>query len=95
MDPEILPEAGDATAETVASAKDTAQQADALTEQARIIAAKEAEKAKADLLKTPLPFLGPTDTRIQQDPLKPKYRTRRSSQKQRIRQPEVTPQKEK
>jgi len=37
LDPEILPEAGDTTTETKTPSEDTAQRADALTKQAKII----------------------------------------------------------
>jgi hypothetical protein len=62
LDPEILPKAGDTTTETKTLTVDNAQRTDALTKHARIVAAKEAEKAKAALLKTPLQPHGPTCT---------------------------------
>ena len=60
LNPEIFPKAGDTTAETNNPAKNIAHRADALTKQAKIIDAEEAEKANADLLKTPLHPQGPT-----------------------------------
>ena len=95
LDPETLQEAGDTTTETRNPAEDIAHQMDAIAKQARSIAAEEATKIKADPLQKHLSL-----TRAQRahEPskrtLKLNYRTRRSSQRQRTRQLEFTPQKE-
>jgi hypothetical protein len=68
LDPEILLEAGDKTTKTETPAEDTAHQAYTITQQAKTIEAEEAEKANADILRTPLPSQGPTCTGTQQDP---------------------------